>query len=193
MTDPIETKNITMGVVGLGLMGTSIATTFLLAGYPVKAIAPLPEDMAHAPDHIHHQLSHCQTSGLLSRPMESYLAQLIITQDYSQLSDCSLVLECVVEDLAIKAKVYQKIAAEIPDTTIIASNTSAIPISQLQEHVPHPQRFLGMHWGEPAYLSRFLEIICGNQPIFPMRNGLATLLPTGEKNPPCCAKMFGDL
>ena len=163
MTEPFETKNIAVGVVGLGLMGTSIVTTFLLAGHSVKAIAPLPEDMAQAPDHIHHQLSHCQESGLLSRPMKSYLAQLTITQDYSQLSDCSLVLECVIENLAIKAKVYEKIAAEITDDTIIASNTSAIPISQLQEHVPHPKRFLGIHWGEPAYLSRFLEIICGDQ------------------------------
>lgn len=167
MSDTIDTSKITIGVVGLGLMGTSIVTTFLLAGHPVKAIAPLPEDMTRAHDHLQQQIEHCQASSLLSHPIKHYFSQLTITEDYAQLNDCSLVLECVIEKLEIKATVYQKIAKEVAVEAIIASNTSAIPISMLQKHVQHPKRFLGIHWGEPAYLSRFLEITCGEQTAMP--------------------------
>src|SRR5690606_2933523 len=72
-----------------------------------------------------------------------------------------VVLECVVEDQEIKKKVYQDIAASVSSDAIIASNTSAIPISELQRLVAHPERFLGIHWAEPAYMTRFLEVTCG--------------------------------
>lgn len=183
MPENIETSAINIGVVGLGLMGTSIVTTFLLAGHPVKAIAPLPADIVHAPDHIRHQLSHCKNSELLSRPIDSYLSQLTITEDYSQLKNCSLVLECVIEKLDIKTNVYHKIAAEVADDTIVASNTSAIPISLLQKHIPQPERFLGIHWGEPAYLSRFLEITCGEQTAMHNAEWAFTLAPYWGKEP----------
>ena len=147
----------------MGLMGTSIVTSFLLAGHPVKAIAPISSDLTKAPQLIRHHLLHCQTSGLLVQPLESYLSRLIITEDYQLLEECSLTLECVVEEMPIKIDVYSKITAVVSADAIIASNTSAIPISLLQNHVSGPERFLGIHWGEPAYLSRFLEIICGAQ------------------------------
>lgn len=79
------------------------------------------------------------------------------------LADCSLVLECVVEDPCIKEQVYLKTSNAIANDAIIASNTSAIPITLLQEYVPNPTRFLGIHWAEPAYLTHFLEITCGEQ------------------------------
>src|SRR5690606_24117359 len=63
----------------------------------------------------------------------------------------------------IKEQVYRQIAAVVAPDTIIASNTSAIPISELQALVPHPARFLGVHWAEPAYMTRFLEITCGEE------------------------------
>ena len=163
MPKTIETSEITVGVVGLGLMGSSIATTFLLAGHRVVAIAPLAEDLSRAPGHIRQHLVHCQKSDLLSQPINHYLSQLTITEDYSQLTDCRLVLECVVEELAVKAEVYRKIAAAVSPDAIVASNTSALPISVLQQHIPHPERFMGIHWGEPAYMSRFLEVTCGEQ------------------------------
>ncbi len=183
MSENIETSAITIGVVGLGLMGTSIVTTFLLAGHPVKAIAPIPDDMSQAPGHIREQLLHCQKADLLSRPIENYLSRLTITQDYSQLKGCSLVLECVIEKLEIKTSVYQKVAATIDDNTVVASNTSAIPISQLQKHIPHPERFLGIHWGEPAYMSRFLEITCGEQTAMHHAKWAFTLAPHWGKEP----------
>jgi 3-hydroxybutyryl-CoA dehydrogenase len=70
-------------------------------------------------------------------------------------------MECVIENIEIKESVFNKIACAVSEDAIIASNTSAIPISTLQKLVPNPKRFLGIHWAEPAYMTRFLEVTCG--------------------------------
>ncbi len=163
MEHNVATNQISVGVVGLGLMGSSIVAALLRAGHRVKAIAPLPVDMDLAPQRISDQLNHCEKAHLLARPTADYLEQLTISDDYSQLRGCRLVLECVVEHLDIKKRVYQKIEAVIGPDAVIASNTSAIPISILQKYLTRPERFLGIHWAEPAYMTRFMEITCGEQ------------------------------
>lgn len=154
---------MSVGVVGLGLMGSSIAVALLVAGHEVKAIAPLPEDRIAAPIRIKQQLELCAQMGLLKFPVADYLAMLTISEDYKELSYCGLVQECVIEKIEIKQLVYQKITAVVNEGTIISSNTSAIPISTLQQYVSNPERFMGVHWAEPAFATRFLEITCGHQ------------------------------
>ncbi len=161
--DTLEPKKIYIGVVGLGLMGSSIAVALLISGHPVIAIAPLAEDIEFGSSRIKEQLLACNNCGLLFKSIESYLLQLTITEEYSQLKDCCFVLECVTEVLEIKKSVYKKISASTDDDCVIATNTSAIPISILQQYVPYPERFMGVHWAEPAYMTRFLEITCGNK------------------------------
>jgi 3-hydroxybutyryl-CoA dehydrogenase len=94
---------------------------------------------------------------------EDLLSHLSITDDYGLLKKCKLVIECTLENLDIKKSVYAKIEKEVPDDTLITSNTSAIPISILQKDTRVPSRFLGLHWAEPSHTTRFLEIICGDQ------------------------------
>lgn len=159
----IKTNEIAVGVVGLGLMGSSIVVSLLIAGHPVKAIAPLPEDMEAAPDRINNHLIQCEGSGLLNRPVDSYIQQLTITEDYTVLKNCKVVLECVIEMPEVKQAVYNKIESVVAEDSIIASNTSAIPITQLQQYVNRPGRFLGIHWAEPSYMTRFMEITCGEK------------------------------
>ena len=163
MMNNIKTGDIAVGVVGLGLMGSSIVVSLLIAGHPVKAIAPLPDDMEAAPVRINNHLSHCEKAGLLNRSIDSYLQQLTITEDYNQLHDCKVVLECVIELPEVKKAVYNKIESVVDEGAIIASNTSAIPITELQQYVKRPARFLGIHWAEPSYLTRFMEITCGEK------------------------------
>lgn len=158
----IDTGDITVGVVGLGLMGSSFVVSLLLAGHEVKAIAPLSEDMNVAPGLIKNHLLLCGRSGLLRKPAESYLSQLVITEDYEQLNMCSLVIECVIEIHEVKTSVFKKIESVVSGDCVIASNTSAIPISELQKSLIKPERFLGIHWAEPSYFTRFMEITCGD-------------------------------
>lgn len=159
----VYTSDISVGVVGLGLMGSSIVVSLLIAGHPVKAIAPLPEDMEAAPGRINNHLMQCERSGLLNKPVDSYIQQLTITEDYTELKNCKVVLECVIEIPEVKQAVYNKIESVVAADTIIASNTSAIPITGLQQFVKKPGRFLGIHWAEPSYMTRFMEITCGGK------------------------------
>ncbi len=86
---------------------------------------------------------------------------LTITEDYSLLKNCKLVIECTIENEAIKKSVYSKVEAVIADDALMTSNTSAIPISLLQKLTKRPERFFGLHWAEPSHTTRFLEVICG--------------------------------
>jgi len=150
------------GIVGLGLMGCSITTCLLMAGHPVVAVAPIPADVDTAEPRVREHLKKCFEEGLTDREPDYWLAHLTITEDYGALRECKLVIECTLEDQAIKKAVYEKIEAVVPEDTIIASNTSAIPISLLQRGAKVPSRFLGLHWAEPSHTTRFLEIICGD-------------------------------
>jgi 3-hydroxybutyryl-CoA dehydrogenase len=154
---------ISLGVVGLGLMGSSIVVALLQAGHRVIAIAPLSDEKEQAALRIEADLYRCAEAGILSSSVEQHLARLTVSEEYSLLAECSLVLECVIEKPEIKKAVFSKICDYTTASTIIGSNTSAIPISTLQKYVRHPERFLGIHWAEPAYLTRFLEITCGEQ------------------------------
>ena len=157
----INPKNIQVGVVGLGLMGCSIATCFLIAGHPVIAIAPIENDLQHAEKRITDHLVKSKEEGLTPSAPETLLKNLTITMDYTALKDCALVVECTLEDQAIKKSVYGKIESVIRPDALLTSNTSAIPISILQKLTKHPERFFGLHWAEPSHTTRFLEIICG--------------------------------
>ena len=159
----IDPATIEVGVVGIGLMGSSIIVSLLVSGHRVKAIAPVTNDLEDAESRITGLLNACAQADLLKCNIPWYLNRLDIGMDYNTLVNCSLVLECVIEDINIKAGVYQAITAVVPTTTIIASNTSAIAISTLQQLVDVPGRFLGVHYAEPAFATRFMEITCGAQ------------------------------
>jgi 3-hydroxybutyryl-CoA dehydrogenase len=80
-----------------------------------------------------------------------------------ELAPCEFVIESIFEDLDAKQKLFGEIEGVVPPVVPIASNTSALPISRLQEGRRHPQRFIGTHWAEPCHLTRFLEIIRGDR------------------------------
>ncbi len=157
----IRTKEIPVGVVGLGLMGCSIATCLLIAGHPVIAVAPISDDLKHAESRVRNHFLNSREQGLVNEAPEYYLKNLVITEDYSLLKNCKLVIECTIENESIKKSVYSKVESVIGDDALMTSNTSAIPISILQKLTTRPERFFGLHWAEPSHTTRFLEVICG--------------------------------
>ena len=159
----MNTKEIPVAVVGLGLMGSSIVTCLLIAGHPVVALAPLSHDLLYAEKRISGHLEKAFQNNIIEHPADYYLRNLIITEDYSELYASKLVIECTIEDISVKESVYKKVEAVIASDALLASNTSAIPIGTLQKLTQHPERFLGLHWTEPAHTTRFLEIICGDE------------------------------
>jgi 3-hydroxybutyryl-CoA dehydrogenase len=132
-----------------------------MAGHPVIAVAPVSDDLKHAASRIRNHFIKSLEQGLISEPPEHYLQNLTITEDYSLLAPAKLVIECTIENESIKKTVYGKIESVVSDDALMASNTSAIPISVLQKLTRLPGRFFGLHWAEPSHTTRFLEVICG--------------------------------
>ena len=158
-----DIQSISVAVVGLGLMGCSITTCLLMAGHPVVTVAPISDDLKHAATRITHHLQHSKEQGLINEDPSVYLNNLTITMDYGLLGPCQLVIECTLENEEIKKSVYEKVEQVISNDALLVSNTSAIPISILQQLTKHPERFFGLHWAEPSHTSRFLEVICGER------------------------------
>jgi 3-hydroxybutyryl-CoA dehydrogenase len=100
-----------------------------------------------------------------------------------ELAPCDFVIESILEDLDAKQKLFDEIEGVVPSAVPIASNTSALPISQLQEGRRHPRRFIGTHWAEPCHLTQFLEIIRGNQTDDATADAAMDLARRAGKNP----------
>ena len=158
---PGETGSIRVGVVGLGLMGTSVATCLLAAGHPVSAVEIDSGKRRSARRRILNYLQEMKREGLLRGDPREVIGRLNVLEDYAGLETCQLVVECVFEDLGVKRDVLRKVEAAISSRSIIGTNTSGIPVSILQQDTQHPERIVGIHWAEPAHVTRFMEIICG--------------------------------
>src|SRR5438094_3100313 len=157
---PAETP---AGLVGVGLMGTSIAACLLIAGHTVAAVEVDAPKRRRARSAVLALLEGARKEKLLRGDPAKVIQRLAVSGDYSALAGSRIVIESTVEDLPTKRQVIGKVERAVSPQTIIGSNTSAIPITKLQKGARHPERILGIHWGEPAHVLRFMEIICGKK------------------------------
>jgi 3-hydroxybutyryl-CoA dehydrogenase len=146
-------SDLRVAVVGAGLMGTGVAHVFADAGHQVHIFDRDPEVSARAPDQIRSQLS-----ALGADP--SGADRVRPTTDLEPaVRGASLVIECVREDLATKKELFKEIEPLVWPNTVLATNTSVIPIGQIMQGLVRPERALGMHWWNPAYLVPLVEVI----------------------------------
>ncbi|MGO8814945.1 MAG: 3-hydroxyacyl-CoA dehydrogenase family protein [Terriglobia bacterium] len=160
---PNKAADIAVGVVGLGLMGNSIMACLLAAGHPIVGVTRSLARRRNTRRHLQSLLREMKREKLLRADPAKVLKNLRLTESFADLGECQLVIETVLEDLPAKYEVFRKVELAVPPETIIGSNTSAIPATTLQKGAAHPERFMGIHWGEPAHVTRFMEIICGEQ------------------------------
>lgn len=158
-----STEDTPAGVVGLGLMGMSIIACLLAAGHPVTAVTRSIAKHKQARRHIWMLLRQMRKQGILRRDPSKVIQKLGISENFSDLRDSHIVIESVIENLDTKRIALAQIEEVVSPETLIGSNTSAIPVSVLQNGTKHPERILGIHWAEPAHVTRFLEIICGKR------------------------------
>lgn len=157
-----EPSHTVVGVVGLGLMGKSIAACLLAAGHPVIGHDSDPARRDETLPAIREMLEELSREGSLARPVDAVLQRLSLAATLEDLGPCRIAFEVVTEDIAAKRRVFSALEGVLVSGAIIASNTSAIPITSLQQGLAHPERLFGVHWAEPAHLTRFLEIIAGD-------------------------------
>lgn len=155
---------IRVGIIGLGLMGQGIASCLLAHGHEVVGFDTNPKKNRDATRHVKRSLHELAKQNLLkSNLLKSWPSRLHFADSLSDLAGCAIIIECVREDLELKRSIFAELELLVPRSTIIASNTSSLPITVLQSGRIAPARYIGMHWGEPAQIMRYLEIIPGKQ------------------------------
>jgi 3-hydroxybutyryl-CoA dehydrogenase len=153
-----------IGVAGLGLLGRGIVTSFLSRGFRVIALELSGDVQADARQYIKTGIEELVTRGGMDESLlREWEGRYTVTTNVPDLGPCEFVVESIFEDPAAKRALYDELERIISPTVPIASNTSALPISALQKGRKHPQRFIGMHWAMPCHLTRFLEVIRGDQ------------------------------
>ncbi|HSB16323.1 MAG TPA: 3-hydroxyacyl-CoA dehydrogenase family protein [Bryobacteraceae bacterium] len=161
--DKLNPKDIPAGVIGLGLMGHSIIACLLSAGHPVVGVTRSLTRHRGTRRHVLALLRQMKREGLLKREPGALIGGLTLSEDYEDLARCGIVIESIIEDIETKKQAYRAVEEAVPADTIIGSNTSSIPLSLLQAGAAHPERFVGIHWDEPAHVTRFMEIIAGEK------------------------------
>jgi 3-hydroxybutyryl-CoA dehydrogenase len=178
-----EGGQIDVAVVGLGLMGRSIIACLLAAGHRVIG---LTNDMAasrNAPQRIRALLAEMRREKLVSQHVSVLMKQFKMTAQISDLSQCNIVFESVTEDLELKREIFRNVEKVVSSSAIIATNTSAIPVTMLQQGTTNPQRIIGIHWDEPAHITRFMEIIPGKDTTAEYIERIVLLAPSWGKEP----------
>jgi 3-hydroxybutyryl-CoA dehydrogenase len=151
-----------VGVVGAGQMGSGIAHVFALAGYDVLIHDIDPVKIDAAIGVVGKNLARQATKGAIAPAQaETALSRIVAARSAEALSECDLVIECATENLNIKKKIFADLAKVMKPDAIMATNTSSISITGLAAATGRPERFIGMHFMNPAPVMQLVEIIRG--------------------------------
>lgn len=178
-----------VAVIGLGLLGRGIAACFVARGFEVVAIERTDAQHAEARHEVATMMAELvELGGFAPRLLDDWSERYIAATTTESARGCSFVVESVTEDERLKCEVFDQLEAVVGPNVVIGSNTSAIPISRLQETRTHPGRFVGMHWAEPAHATRFMELIRGAQTTDETLNATAAMARRLGKDPCICQK-----
>jgi 3-hydroxybutyryl-CoA dehydrogenase len=150
-----------VGVVGAGQMGSGIAEVSAKAGANVVVYEPSQELVEAGRKRITGSLERAARKGKLSESeRDAALGRLTFTTSLGDLSDRQLVIEAVVEDEAVKGKIFAQLDEIITDPdAVLASNTSSIPIMKIAAATKNPSRVLGLHFFNPVPVLPLVELI----------------------------------
>ena len=149
-----------IGVVGLGAMGAGIAQLAIEAGYETVGREVTDELGSKARDRVAHFLQRKVDKEQMTEAVrETALASLSLTTDLADLGGCDLVIEAIVEDLGPKLELFGELDRIVRPDTILATNTSALSVTEIAAASSSPQRVVGMHFFNPAPLMPLVEIV----------------------------------
>ncbi len=155
-----EVKRV--GVVGGGLMGSGITTAMVRRNQPVTLVEANDELLQKGVGRVRGNMEGRVKAGRMSTgEVLDTLARVTPTVNMTLLGDCDFLLEAITENEQAKNELFRKLDAIVSKDAIIASNTSTIPISRLAENVSRPERFVGMHYFNPADRMQLVEVIRG--------------------------------
>ena len=152
----------TVGVVGAGQMGTGIAHVCALAGYQVMLHDLSRERIDAGLVTSERNLARQVSRGIIDdAAMKSALAHITVAETLPEVAQTDLVIEAATENEALKKQIFKSIEPHLGAATLLASNTSSISITRLASNTDRPERFIGLHFMNPAPLMKLVEIIRG--------------------------------
>ncbi len=151
----------TIAVIGAGTMGSGIAQLAAAAGYKTIIYDLNEQALDNACKAIDKNLQGALDRGKLSMAdKENIFRNISTTTEVSQLQ-ADVIIEAVVEKLEVKHDIFRKLMRINDEDTILATNTSSIPITQIAYGIPNPGRVVGMHFFNPAHIMKLVEVISG--------------------------------
>jgi len=149
-----------VGVLGAGLMGHGIAQVAAQAGYDVVLRELDQEMLDKGLGKIEKQLARAVEKGRMEQSeADDVRGRLHATTDYSDLADCDLVIEAITEDLAAKLEMWKEVDGVVKQDAIFATNTSSLPVIDQAAATSRPDRFLGLHYFNPAQVMKLVEVV----------------------------------
>jgi 3-hydroxybutyryl-CoA dehydrogenase len=149
-----------VGVVGLGAMGAGIAQLCIEAGVETIGREVSAELGERSRDRIVHFLTRKVEKGQLEQDArDAAVGRLSLTTALADFADCDLVIEAIVEELAPKQALFEELERVCPGDAVLATNTSALSVTEIASATSTPERVVGMHFFNPAVLMPLVEII----------------------------------
>jgi 3-hydroxybutyryl-CoA dehydrogenase len=155
---PVPVKKI--GVVGSGIMGSGIAECAAVSGYEVVVRSRQQATAEAMIAGLEKSLARQVEKGRMStEDRDATTARVSATSDLSELSDCDLVIESVVEDLPTKKHIFSELDRHCSDDAILATNTSTLPVIELAMETGRPAKVCGIHFFNPAPAMSLVELV----------------------------------
>jgi 3-hydroxybutyryl-CoA dehydrogenase len=153
-----------VGVVGLGTMGAGIAQISVQSGHETVGREVSLELAARGRETIERYLTRAAEKGRLTQEeRDAALGRLSLTTELDDLADCDLVIEAIVEELESKRELFAALDRIVAEDAVLATNTSALSVSEIAAGTEHPERIVGMHFFNPAPVLPLVEIVRGEQ------------------------------
>jgi 3-hydroxybutyryl-CoA dehydrogenase len=182
----------TVGVVGLGTMGAGIAEVFARNGYSVVGVEVNEEAVDRGRLHVEHSTGRAVQRGKLSPEQQSELiGRITFSTEMADVKDCGLVVEAVVEQLAVKRAIFQRLDDVVGPDAILATNTSSLSVTELGTATTHPGRVIGLHFFNPAPVQKLVEVIRTVVTEPDVLDDVAQLARTLGKTPVICGDKAG--
>ena len=156
----VEMKVENVGVIGAGQMGAGIAQVCASIGKKVILCDIKKEFVEKGVQSIEKNLNRAVSKEKISQhKMDVTLSNISTSIDNKELENCDIIIEAIIEDVNIKKQLFEKLGEICKESTILASNTSSIPIGILAEVSGRPQHVVGMHFMNPVPIMKLVEVI----------------------------------
>ncbi|MDX1414952.1 MAG: 3-hydroxyacyl-CoA dehydrogenase NAD-binding domain-containing protein [Candidatus Promineifilaceae bacterium] len=154
-----------VAIMGAGTMGPGMAVVFAVHGYETRLMDISAEVLDKAQNNVEMVFNVLKNNDFITgEQIAAARERLSFTLDQAEaVSGVDLVAEAIPENLELKHKFYREVEEQVADGTILASNTSGLPITSLAEVCRRPERVVGMHWSNPPHIIPVIEVIKGEK------------------------------